>query len=105
MADAPVLTDYVSLIITLFDLFRQYRSEQSQVKQRRPFISRKWAGSTGIRVVEQAWYVLRGPFFLAATQRNTQYATRVRREPHEIRKSQWAMKTMLVRDSIPIILF
>ena len=31
------------------------------------------AGSTGIRVVEQAWYVFRGPFFLAATQRNTQY--------------------------------
>ena len=24
-------------------------------------------------MVEQAWYVFRGPFFLAATQRNTQY--------------------------------
>jgi len=37
MADTPVLTDYVSLIITLFDQFKQYRSEQSSVKYGRPF--------------------------------------------------------------------
>lgn len=37
MADAPVLTDYVSLIITLFELFKQYRREHSGAKQGRPF--------------------------------------------------------------------
>lgn len=36
MAEVPSLTDYVSLIITLFELFKQYGSEQG-VKQGRPF--------------------------------------------------------------------
>lgn len=37
MADAPLLTDYVQLIITLFGLFKQYRSEQHGAKLGRPF--------------------------------------------------------------------
>jgi hypothetical protein len=37
MAKTPILTDYVSLIITLFDLFQQYRIEHSSTKQGRPF--------------------------------------------------------------------
>jgi hypothetical protein len=36
MADMPTLTDYVHLIITLFELFKQYRTEQG-AKQGRPF--------------------------------------------------------------------
>jgi hypothetical protein len=36
MANVPTLTDYVTLIITLFELFKQYRSEQG-AKQGRPF--------------------------------------------------------------------
>jgi hypothetical protein len=36
MADMPTLTDYVHLIITLFELFKQYRREQG-VKPGRPF--------------------------------------------------------------------
>jgi len=36
MANVPILIDYVSLIITLFELFKQYRSEQG-AKQGRPF--------------------------------------------------------------------
>jgi len=37
MAEAPVLTDYVNLIITLFELFKQYRHEQEDKKLGRPF--------------------------------------------------------------------
>lgn len=37
MAQMPTLTDYVNLIITLFGLFKQYRSEQASKKQGRPF--------------------------------------------------------------------
>lgn len=37
MAETPVLTDYVSLIITLFGLFKQYRSERQGPKPGRPF--------------------------------------------------------------------
>lgn len=37
MADMPILTDYVQLIITLFGLFKQYRSEQHGAKLGRPF--------------------------------------------------------------------
>ena len=37
MAEAPALADYVSLIITLFDLFKQHRNEHSSAKQGRPF--------------------------------------------------------------------
>lgn len=37
MADVPILTDYVSLIITLFDRFKQYRSEPQGSKRGRPF--------------------------------------------------------------------
>lgn len=37
MADVPNLTDYVRLIITLFELFKQYRSEQRGCKRGRPF--------------------------------------------------------------------
>jgi hypothetical protein len=37
MADAPSLTDYVSLIINLFELFKQYRREQAEAKLGRPF--------------------------------------------------------------------
>jgi hypothetical protein len=36
MAEVPSLTDYVSLIITLFALFKQYRREQG-AKPGRPF--------------------------------------------------------------------
>lgn len=36
MAEAPSLTDYVSLIISLFELFKQYRREQ-EAKPGRPF--------------------------------------------------------------------
>ena len=37
MADVPTLTDYVNLIISLFGLFKQYRSEQQGAKRGRPF--------------------------------------------------------------------
>jgi hypothetical protein len=37
MADVPILTDYVRLIITLFELFKQSRSEQRGCKRGRPF--------------------------------------------------------------------
>ncbi len=37
MVEAPVLTDYVSLIITLFELFKQYRDGHSDTKRGRPF--------------------------------------------------------------------
>ena len=37
MADTPALTDYVNLIITLFELFKQYRSDQQGPKPGRPF--------------------------------------------------------------------
>ena len=37
MAEVPNLTDYVQLIITLFGLFKQYRSERQGAKQGRPF--------------------------------------------------------------------
>lgn len=37
MAEMPTLTDYASLIITLFKLFKQYRSAHSSAKQGRPF--------------------------------------------------------------------
>jgi len=37
MAEVPALTDYVSLIITLFDLFKQYHSEPTGAKHGRPF--------------------------------------------------------------------
>ncbi len=37
MAEKPMLTDYVSLIITLFELFKQHRSEQFGSKRGRPF--------------------------------------------------------------------
>lgn len=37
MAETPVLTDYVSLIITLFGLFKQYRCERQGPKPGRPF--------------------------------------------------------------------
>ena len=32
MAETPVLTDYVSLIITLFELFKQYRRRAIQAR-------------------------------------------------------------------------
>lgn len=37
MAQSPTLTDYVGLIITLFDHFKQYRAEQEGPKRGRPF--------------------------------------------------------------------
>lgn len=37
MADLPILTDYVQLIITLFGLFKQYRCERDGAKAGRPF--------------------------------------------------------------------
>ena len=37
MAEKPNLTDYVSLIITLFELFKQHRDEHCTPKQGRPF--------------------------------------------------------------------
>ena len=37
MAEKPVLADYVRLIITLFELFKQHRSEQFGSKRGRPF--------------------------------------------------------------------
>jgi hypothetical protein len=37
MAETPVLADYVKLIIPLFQLFKQYRSEQQGTKSGRPF--------------------------------------------------------------------
>jgi hypothetical protein len=37
MAEMPILADYVSLIVTLFDLFKQYRREQQGSKLGRPF--------------------------------------------------------------------
>lgn len=37
MANVPTLTDYVSIIITLFGLFKQYRTEQAAAKLGRPF--------------------------------------------------------------------
>lgn len=37
MAETPMLADYVSLIITLFELFKQYRNEHSGPKRGRPF--------------------------------------------------------------------
>lgn len=37
MTEIPVLTDYVSLIITLFTLFKQYRNEQQGPKRGCPF--------------------------------------------------------------------
>ena len=37
MAEMPVLADYVSLIITLFELFKQYRNEHASPKRGRPF--------------------------------------------------------------------
>jgi hypothetical protein len=38
MAQAPVLTDYVSLIVTLFDLFKQYRIEHCPMSIRKGFL-------------------------------------------------------------------
>jgi len=43
MAEAPSLTDYVHLIITLFDLFKQYRLERHGAKLGRPFTYREEA--------------------------------------------------------------
>ena len=37
MAEAPVLADYVSLVITLFTLFKQYRHEAHGPKRGCPF--------------------------------------------------------------------
>lgn len=37
MAEMPVLADYVRLIITLFELFKQHRDEHCAAKQGRPF--------------------------------------------------------------------
>lgn len=37
MAEMPILTDYVNLIITLFELFKQYRNEHAGPKRGRPF--------------------------------------------------------------------
>lgn len=37
MADSPTLTDYVHLIIALFEQFKQYRNERQGSKQGRPF--------------------------------------------------------------------
>lgn len=41
MAEMPTLTDYVSLIITLFGLFKQYRCERQGPKLGRPFTYRE----------------------------------------------------------------